>query len=165
MIQLHQHAATLLHLNVYTEKHGEDSQSGVALKFQVMMPMATLDAFAQGLVGAVYQKDGLRFPDLGPMKWKRELVGAKVSVDGDDLLGERKVAFDLATVDKFTLTPLNGGTVDITMRVKCKPDADQMGVLYQMLNKEVQLTVDPAKAEDQPAKDERQPELEGVEEE
>ena len=104
----------------------------------------------------------LRFPDLGPLRWKRELVGAQIIIESDDLLGERNVQFDLATVDKFVLEPKEGGSVAITFRVKVKPTPAQVAVLYQLQHTEVTLTVDPAEAEDHAA-GEREDELEGME--
>ncbi|MBX3704012.1 MAG: hypothetical protein KF822_09580 [Steroidobacteraceae bacterium] len=151
MFALTDTAADFEHMNTYAEKHGEETVNGLALKFGVVQPMVALDAFAPGLLSSVYQKDGLRFPDLGPLRWKRELVGATVSIESDDLLGERNVQFDLATVDKFVLEAQEGGSVAISFRVKVKPTPEQVAVLYQLQHTEVTLTIDPAWAEDQPA--------------
>lgn len=158
MLTLTEATATLEHMNTYAEKAGDETVNAIALKISTTRPMAVLDQFAQGLVGALYQKEGLRFPSCGPLKWKRELVGASVTIDSEDLLGERCVEFKDAVVDKFQLEPLEGGSVNVTMRVKVKPDPDQVAVLYQLQHTEVLLTIDPAKAEEQHT-DEREPDL------
>jgi hypothetical protein len=164
MISLSNQTATLEHMTPYAEKHGEDSVNGLALKLSVDVPMARLDDFKPGLVGALYTSGGLRFSDLGPLKWTRELVGATVRIDADDLLGERVLVFGGATVDKFVLSPKEGGTVEIVLRVKIKPEPEQVAVIYELQHKDVLLTIDPAKASDQAAGDrEDELALEGAE--
>ena len=71
------------------------------------------------------------------------------------------MTFDLATVDKFTITPLEGGSIQITFRVKVKPDPAAVAVLYQLQHTDVSLTIDPATASEE-SQDEGEPELEGV---
>lgn len=161
MFQLTDHAATLDNFSNYAERHGEDLVNGVALKFSTTIPMAGLDAFKPGLVGALYTSGGLRFPDLGPLKWKRALIGASVSLDANDLLGARVLSFKLATVDKFELTPLDGGSVEVVFRVKVKPTPDEVALIYQMQHQELMITIDPATASEE-SEEAGEPELEGV---
>lgn len=144
MFKLGAQRATLEHVSFYPERHGSDEVvTGTALKVSVAMPSTVLDLFAAGLRDVIFsQGTSLRFPEMGAVKWDAE-HGAKIVIDDDDLLGERHVAFTDATVDKFQLAPLEGGTVEVTLRVKCKPEAEQMSILYLLLNKEVLLTVDP----------------------
>ena len=69
MFQITDQIASFDHMSTYAEKHGEETVNGLALKFSTTLPMARLDHFAPGLVGAIYQKDGLRFPMWGPLRW------------------------------------------------------------------------------------------------
>ena len=161
MFQITDQTASFDHMSTYAERQGEETVNGLALKFSTTLPMARLDHFAVGLVGAIYQKDGLRFPKLGPLRWTSELVGAKVAIESGDLFGARAVTFDLATVDKFQITPLEGGSIEITFRVKVKPDPAAVAVLYQLQHTDVSLTIDPATASEE-SEDTDEPELEGV---
>ena len=159
MFSLDAHLATLAHLNTFTEKHGDEPVNGIALKMEVMAHAEVVDGLDKNLQPFMFTKNKeLKFPDIGPIRWMRELVGAGVTIDGDDLLGERHVTFSDATVDKFSIEPQIGGTVHITMRVKCKPDAEEMATLYELLGKEIRLTVSPAKAKEGPMKRDQQPE-------
>jgi hypothetical protein len=51
-----------------------------------------------------------------------------------------------ATVDNFKIDPLAGNAAAITLRVKVKPDPDDVAVLYQLQDSDVQLTITPPNA-------------------
>lgn len=149
MFALTDHIATFKHFSNYTEKHGKEEVNGLALKFETAVPAAQLEQFAAGLLGSIYAANGLRFPRMGPLSWTTELVGATVTIDGDDLFGDRKLEFAGAKVDKFVLKPLEGGSVQVTLRAKVQPEPDQVATLFELQHKDVQLTIDPAKASEQ----------------
>lgn len=161
MLQLINQTATLENFANYAERHGEDHVNGVALKFSTYVPMAFLNSLAPGLTQAVYTSGGLRFSDLGPLKWKRALVGASVTLDANDLLGARVLNFELATVDKIELDPKDGGSVQMTFRVKVKPTPDDVALIYQMQHQDLLITINPASASEE-TEDDDEPQLEGV---
>ncbi len=144
MFSLEKQRSKFEHMSTFTEKHGEDDVNGLAIKLSTAVPHARLDDFDPGLATAIYRGLSRRFAGLGPLRWERELVGAHVQIDGDDLLGKRRVTFEEAIVDKFVIEPLDGGSMNVTMRAKVKPTPEQVAILYQLQHTDVHLTIDPA---------------------
>lgn len=143
--------AILSNLTAYSEKHGEDNVSGLALKLEMTLPSSILDALSPHLRPRFYRIDlkdmPLVFPELESISWKRDLIGARVSIGYDDLFNSAPVELTDTTVDKIRLALLSGGSVEVTVRIKTKPDAMSVGRLYEWLQKEVQLTIEPPTAE------------------
>ena len=139
--------ATLAHFNPYSEKHGEDSVSGMALKLVMMLPCAVLDGFRPKLTETFFRLDKkdieVKFPEIEEIRWAREIVGAKVLIGYEDLFDSAPIELNAATVDHFRFGPKNGGSVEVTVRVKCKPEGAAVGRLFEWLNKEVLLTIEP----------------------
>lgn len=140
-------AAKLEAFTPYSESHGEDRVSGVALKFAMTLPASILDALNPYLRPRFYRIDEkdmpLVFPELEEIAWKRELVGAKVVCGYDDLFKSEPVVLGDAIVDKIRVAMKAGGSVEVTVRVKAKPDALSVGRLYEWLQKDVTLTIEP----------------------
>lgn len=149
MFELSEQPAKLARMTTFAEKHGDDHVNGIALKLETTVARKKLDLFAQGLAAMLYHGDGLRYPPLGPLSWDRELVGARVVIDDEDLLGERKVECSDAVVDKFVLSPAEGGSIAVSMRIKIKPTSSQVATLYELEHGDVTLTIDPASASEE----------------
>ena len=149
-------AAKLVAHTSYSETHGDQHVSGLALKLQMTLPSSILDALNPHLRSRFYRSDlqdmPLVFPEIESIAWKRELIGASVEIGYDDLFGSAPVELYDAVVDHIRLGLKTGGSVEVTLRVKAKPDALSVGRLYERLQKEVLLTIEPpvAAAADQP---------------
>ena len=161
MLTLTRHVSTLAHLALYAERHGKDRKKGWALRLQTTVPSEALDAIEKGLKGALYKGEALRFPHVDPIHSRRELIGARLLLDCSDLLGKRRIELDGAAVDRFVLTPYDGGSVGLTFRAKITElDGEEVARLYELVYREdVEVTLDPAKATEQ-TMGERQGELE-----
>ena len=152
--------AELQALTTYSEKHGDERESGLALKLSLTMPNTVLDLFDPQLRPAFYRANDtisaqtdepqadtptpvLRFSALAGLRWTKQIVGAVVEIGSEDLLGECQVRVTEATVDNFAFNLLEGGSVETTLRVKCKPDPEDVGALYERLRKTVLVTIRP----------------------
>jgi hypothetical protein len=123
----------LEHLNIRTEKHGEDDVTALDLKLTHESSNEFLNVFAPGLQKALCYRStasqaqgsiegvetllpDLRFLHLGPLTWDEEIVGARVVVSwgitGSD------VVLNACTVDKFRLELFDGGAMETTFRVR-----------------------------------------------
>lgn len=168
MLTLEKCPAVLQHLNAYTETHGEDKVPATTLKLTVVRANTVLDEFERGLRRALYRKadvisaqqnldiprdeataDGitaLRFSSISTVRLTSELIGARVVIESDGLIDEPPIGLADVTVDSYRADLLDGGSVELTMRVKCKPTPEQFGELYALLKRDVLLTVEPAAA-------------------
>ncbi len=143
MFQLRDHQATLAHMSTYSEKHGEDIVHGIALKLETSVTADNLSMFDRGLPGLLFSNGAPRYPEINSVRWDRELFGALVTIDADDLLGERTLSF-VAVVDKFDIEPLPANAASITLRVKIKPEPEEVACLYELQQQDVMLTIEPA---------------------
>lgn len=152
--------AELQALTTFSERHGEERVSGLALKLSITQPNTVLDLFDPQLRAAFYRPNDvlsaqtdepqadtptpvLRFAALGGIRWTKQITGAVVEIAADDLLGESRVRVTEAVVDSFAFNMLEGGSVETTLRVKCKPDPEDVGALYERLRQTVLVTITP----------------------
>ena len=168
MLSLERCPAVLQHLNAYTENFGEDKVPATALKLSITRPNTVLDEFERGLRKALYRKsdvisaqqsldipkdestDGitaLRFSTLRTVRLGGEMVGAKVSIVDNGLLEDAPIVLGDVTVDTYRAELLEGGSVELTVRVKAKPTPEQFGELYALLKRDVLLSIDPPTAD------------------
>jgi hypothetical protein len=145
----------LEHLNIRTEKHGEDDVTAIDLKLTHESSNEFLNVFAPGLQKALCYRStasqaqgsiagvepllpDLRFPELGPLTWDDEIVGARVAV----AFGLTDVVLTDCTVDKVRLELLTGGSMATTFRVRTTniPDG-ALDRLSRQLQGEVDITL------------------------
>lgn len=75
-----------------------------------------------------------------------EMCGAVLKVE----YGLGTMTFVDVILDKFTLSPRDGGRVIVTMRAKVRADEAQAGKLYMLQKQEVRITLEPVDQEDLP---------------
>ncbi len=143
--------AVLANFNARTEKSGPDEVPAADLELVVNQSADVLAHFAPSLRSYLFDDksldlaDGaaLRYPSMHyPIQFDREMTGASVAID----YGTGKpMEFEDCKVNKFRITPIAGGSVQLGIRVQCKPDEKQAGKLYMMQgSKSVNLTITPA---------------------
>lgn len=160
--------AFLAHLNARSELHGTERQSASDIKFKLTMPNAVLDQFHGTLKHALYFNDvsnpgkdladkamegdpnhlpHRRFPNVeSPIKWKDEMTGGKLTVHFG-LGGPSDIIVPDIKVNEFRIYPEEGGTVKLEIRVQGHPDAETHGKLYDLIQKEVEITIEAPQAE------------------
>lgn len=152
-------AVKLAHKNERLEKHGTEDRLACDLTFTWDTDNGALAMFAPSLKSALYEKQSvqgelvddpshlthLKFAALGALKWDAgEITGAKLIFHG--ATGERSnMVIEGAKVNKYSLTPKEGGTVEIQFRAQVYPDEKQSGKLSKFLTQGlVTLSVVPA---------------------
>lgn len=154
--------AKLSHLNVRTEKHGEDDVLAVDVKLQADVSNKFLDEVSPGLRQALYASDSaqpdieadhlatLRFPQLHPLKLKVAITGGEFVLHGDSKAADRK--FEAAVKDAV-LDCKNGGTVTLTFQVAVQPTPEESGNLAALLGEEVKFSLRAVEQASQPPLD------------
>ncbi|WP_116791428.1 hypothetical protein [Achromobacter dolens] len=160
MFSIEEQTATLAHINVRTERHGEEPAGAADLKIQFTAGNGVLSEFPPRLRHALYKAeenpaqgsvDGVKpeptvrvFGDLiEKIRLKHELVGARVLIDFG-LGGDSDIELDTADVDGFAVEMMEGGSVVTTFRVKCHPSGEQVKKLYEVLGNEITISITPA---------------------
>jgi hypothetical protein len=151
------------HLNVRSEKHGEEEVLAVDVKVQADVSNKLLDELSPGMRSALYAREGaaagetpdmdedhltqLRFPQLAPLKWKVGMVGGRFVVHGvkkaDDLEFE-------GDVKEATLALKEGGTVELTLSCAVLPTPEQAGTLSGLLGQDARVSLSPVEQPAQP---------------
>jgi hypothetical protein len=142
----------LAHYNARKETHGDADIDAADLKFEVDMAMTEMEMFHPALQSALYDQTKadvagasttLLFPRLKPLAWEDAVAGGRVVVH-HGLNGAGDMVLSNAVVDKFTITPREGGSVGLTFRVQFHPDEAQAGKLSTtFLGGTVRLSVEP----------------------
>jgi hypothetical protein len=91
----------------------------------------------------------LRFPQLArPFKWDTEIIGASVVLHYGAT--ERShVYLPGCVVNKFSLEPMEGGSVIVTCMVQCHPDEKQMGRIGMMVGTEIPVSIEPPASDEE----------------
>lgn len=156
MFSLTEQRCTIAHLNTRVERHGEEKVQAADVKIVFNASNDILDLFHDGLRKALYAAppaenpeqlfetpDHLpiaKFEDLPMVPWAQEIIGRKVTIDYGRG-GNANIVLANATIDRFKFGILQGGSVEVTMRVKDRPDAATISKLYTLLGRETKVTV------------------------
>lgn len=162
-------AATLSSFNPRSEQHGDEPTPAADLKFAVAMESALLAMLDPQLRHALYCKNAgvdndlanqmheapnLRFPKLEALRWKHEIVGAKLTVH-HGIGGISDLVIEGCNVNKFSVDAQEGGTVIVSFRVQCKPSEAACGKLCLLIGGDVEITLEPPAAIEEPAQDDK----------
>jgi hypothetical protein len=158
MFELQEAPVRLAHLNMRTEKHGEEDVSTLDIKFELVGGNALLDTVAPGLRAALYcaskagdqgdmlaSADGLTslaFPGIEmPLRLAGEYPGYRASIVTG--MGLQEPVVITGELKKFKVEAVQGGTAKLEFTVSAHPDAEDVSALYEAMNKEVELTLTP----------------------
>lgn len=159
MFSLSEQTAELSHVNVRTERHGDEPAGAADLKITFTDSNELLSEFHPRLRFGLYKTDTdsnlpieltgdiptVRiFGDLiERIRLKHELKGATVVI-GFGLGGASDIELDPADVDTFHAELMEGGSCVYSFRVKCHPSGEQVKRLYEVLGREITISVTPA---------------------
>lgn len=159
MFSITEQTATLAHINVRTERHGDEPAGAADLKIHFTEGNGILSEFHPTLRSMLYKAEESpeqgempvgealtvrRFGDLiEKIRLKHDLIGASVVI-GFGLGGSSDIQLDTADVDGFAAEIMEGGSVIITFRIKSHPTGEQIKRLYEVLGSEITISVTPA---------------------
>jgi hypothetical protein len=169
MFEIQQQPAKLVHLNIRTEKHGEDDVRAVDLKFERVGANTLIDELVPGLRAALYQAPqqgnqadafngeltALAFPQIKmPLSLEGEWPGYVASIatglDPDDALVLR------SELKKQRVEAVQGGSAKHEFTLSTYPNDEEIGRLASALGHEVELTLEapkPAASADENSED------------
>lgn len=143
--------ALLAHMNVRAEKHGDESEPALDIRFDLTTSNSILKKLAPGLLDALYDFDKqsdieddfkrkLRFPLLGVLPWDLELPRTKLTISDVD-------GFDVVLSDgktnKFRIEAMDGGSVKMVFRCQFSaPDEDHVASLMRVLQQDVRISLE-----------------------
>lgn len=156
MLSLSRRTATLAHINVRTEKSGEENVSAVDLKITFRASNAFLNDLAPGLREAWFAppeaKDAKelfetpdhfprrRWPLIATFAWDLQMIGREVIINYG-LDEQSDIRFATANANKFRVQCYEGGSVEIALRVQAHPTSEQMAKLYDLLGHEIDIAI------------------------
>lgn len=167
MLQLNQSEATLGNLNTRIERHGDERELAVDMKFSMKANNSILDSLGKGLRESLFRKpskgeqqdlpqigealSAVRHPYLEPMKLSHEFTGYEVQIDGL-LDSTNPLLFVDVKLKKFTIAPLEGGSVELTFTASANVDPEELSALSDALIREdVRLTLTPPSKQEEQA--------------
>jgi hypothetical protein len=153
-----------VHLNIRREMHGDEKVNGIDLRFRASLSNDVLSEFSSTLKSSLYQREEtpqqdfdpatvpltvVKNPAMGTIKWDLRYDIARVVVHhGVD--GSSDVVFGLAKVNKFAITPQQGGTCIVEFRVQISdPEAMDIAKLSAVIGQNVFVTIDPEGGEEE----------------
>lgn len=154
MFQLNNERVKLVHMNIRTEKHGEDDVRAVDLKFERIGSSAILDEILPGIRPALYrggqpgnQVDAfngelttLAFPDLEmPLKVSGEWPGYVASIVTGFDLGDALVL--IGELKKSRVEAVAGGSAKHEFTLSTYPEDGDIARLAAALGRAVELTL------------------------
>lgn len=149
-------------VNPRSERHGpEELHPAVDIHVSLTSGNEILSAFDGKLLDALYTKNAnaaqggqqdlegveqvsnmpnLKFPKLGAIKWKTDLMGYTFTIThgiGSDIV------LTGCKVNNFTLDPKEGGSVDVKFRIQTSDSLDErtLGKLALLVQNEVDVTL------------------------
>ena len=88
----------------------------------------------------------LRFPLMSGFRWGHEYAGHLLQVH-IGFSGASDVEMPACKVNKFSISPLDGGSVSIMFRVQGHPDAEGLGVLGTSIGNLLEISLTPAQSD------------------
>lgn len=159
MFEIQRQPVKLVHLNIRTEKHGEDDVRAVDMKFERVGANTLLDELVPGLRTALYrggqpgdQSDAfngelttLLFPQIEmPLKlegeWPGYVASIATGVDPDDAL------VLTSELKKQKVEAVQGGSAKHEFTLSAYPDDEDLVRLASALGRECELTLEAPKA-------------------
>ena len=140
-----------LHINVRTEKHGDEEITAFDCDFRYETSNDALAIFSPTLRSDLYcvdpsierKKGGklagfeealtlLKHPAIESIRWKLgDIAGGEFVIHRE--VSGKDMAFELANVGKFKIEPKNGGTVAILFQAQIRPKGKDRGELVNLL--------------------------------
>jgi hypothetical protein len=175
MFEVDQVSARLTSVNPRAEIHGDDTVPAADLGLTFDAPNSILAHFGPQLLGSLYSKavakdappaaaqgeldtvpqvsnqPHLRNPSIdGALKIRFEGIGYKVRFD-HGLGGDSDIAFEGVKVNGIRLTPKEGGTVSVALRVQITdPEPGDLGHLCQRIGNDVRVSLEAPSSDQQP---------------
>ena len=168
MLRTNEQIATVNHVNIRAEQHGDQAVTGCDINIQFETGAKVLDSFDKDLRPALYTDEDPKSPQrripgagredplsgprfkfnglLGPLAISKEWPGYKAQLVFGDIASSVDISLDAVKVTKIKASPKDGGTCQVNLQLQCHPAKDDYGDLALLLGKEVKLSLTPPSA-------------------
>lgn len=160
MFTLKKHPCKITHLNLRTQKAGDEDVNAIDITLAFDLPNSCLDTLSAGLRPALYERADdpdliddpdhltrVRFPKLGTHKWAGDLMGAGVHFHLGNGRGKGDLLFIDSNLRKLEITPKEGGTCACRVQAQVLPTPDETAKLAALNQHEIPVTTDLSQAE------------------
>lgn len=165
MFHLEKAQATIANVNQRVERHGEERERAVDIKFTLSANNSILDMFDKDLKKFLFRKPAkgeqqqlpsigdvlteVKFPSLEPQRLAHEFSGCEIEIGGQ-LDGSDPIVLVDVKLKKFIAEPKEGGSVDLTFTASAGVDADELADISEFwICEDIVLTVGPGKRSEQ----------------
>ncbi len=142
--------AILAHLNTRTEKNGKEEVRAADLKIECFQRADIMSTFSSTLKAHLFNPNSLDLAD-GMALMHPELktpIGVAGSMTGAEVRIEygvkQPIVLKDCKVNNFKVDPKEGGSVHLSFRIQAQPDDTQIGKLYKLQRREINITIVPA---------------------
>lgn len=160
MFELKNQNTTLTNINIRGENHGEDIEPACDLTMKTTMSNTVLEMFAPHLKESFFKAldddnnqgelnindddylPALKYKEAGKLPWAYIGLGYRVVI-AYGVTTDQDVILVNTTIDSFVLDCNEGGSVEVKFRIKCVPTSDEIGTLYKLIKREIDLTLEP----------------------
>ena len=163
MFELKHHPVRIAHINVRTEKHGEEDVKALDVKITFEVTSTRLDELAEGLRNSLYEPTNdpdlvpddshptePRFTQMGAVPWGKKLENVGFHLHLGNGCGKGDVQFPDAKFSEFFFRSKAEGIVTCKARLQLLPSSDQAGKIIDMLKREVPASLDVSQATGEP---------------
>lgn len=159
--QLDKAQATIANVNQRVERHGDERERAVDIKFSLSVNSSVLDMFDKDLKKFLFRKPAkgeqpqlpsigdvlteVKFPSLEPQRLAHEWSGCELQIDGQ-LEGTEPIVLVDVKLKKFVAEPKEGGSVDLSFTASAGVDADELADISEAwIREDVVLSISPGK--------------------
>ncbi|MFD1558310.1 hypothetical protein ACFSHT_22215 [Paraburkholderia silviterrae] len=147
----------LLHVNLRTEKHGDQEVPAIDLRFRYTASNNSLVMFSPTLKSSLFEKEDspqkqinpdpdhltvVKNPKMGPVRWDETYECARVVIH-IGASGKEDVVLNDCKVNKWLIEVKAGGTVIYEYRVQANANEKEIAKIAGLLNHEIFVTLDP----------------------
>jgi hypothetical protein len=157
MFTLSAQQCKIAHINIRTEKHGEEDVTAVDIKVTSDVSNDFLSYLSSTLKGSLYGPPDssvqgslvhdnpgymprLLYPEIKQIKWIGKMAKAQVCLHGATKKSNLVLEAD---VDKLSFEAKEGGTLAIVFRISLIPEGAALGKIAGMLGVELKVSVAP----------------------
>lgn len=159
--QLDKAQATIANVNQRVERHGDERERAVDIKFTLSANNSILDMFDKDLKKFLFRKPAkgeqpqlpsigetlteVKFPNLEPQRLAHEFSGCEIEIGGQ-LEASRAILLVDVKLKKFVAEPKEGGSVDLTFTASAGVDAEELADISEAwICEHIVLSISPGK--------------------
>lgn len=159
--QLDKAQATIANVNQRVERHGDERERAVDIKFTLSANNTLLDMFDKDLRKFLFRKPAkgeqpqlptigeslteVKFPSLEPQRLAHEFSGCELQIDGL-LDGTAPIVLVDVKLKKFVAEPKEGGSVDLSFTASAGVDAEELADISEAwIREDVVLSISAGK--------------------